>query len=284
MFHIQELKNEVTKLLPNSSFLDFLEATPSRAPEHSKIWNRIFNDNGKWLDYAVTHHNVQPVLLCSDFKKRNPYIILCIMDYGGDLCYDEENFKKSLRPYKKDKNTGLLKFKRTSIKQTSGKRKSRWRGLTLRVFGMYSEVAYTSDWESHRLISQKTEDTLGLQYCFWTDTDRKIQTVQRNEIRGIDGTVTRIKDLAPIFTVNLPICPDKGPIEIVFAWGNIKVVEPHQSNNFRNYYGVELVDYWTFTFPHYKENRYRIKDWTRVHEQDAIVEGRRSAKGVSNEI
>ncbi|KAF2008349.1 hypothetical protein BU24DRAFT_415983 [Aaosphaeria arxii CBS 175.79] len=287
MLNIPELRNEITKYLPNSAVLNFLEATLDPAPEPLKIWNRIFNDNGEWLDYAVANHNVQPVLLCGNFQKRSPYIILCLMDWTGDLQDEKEIFKKSLRTYKKDKKTGLLKFKQTS-KGKALKRK----GLKLRVIGLQDEWGdedfNMSDWEAHRLFSHTTSgDKLSLKYCLWTDTDRRIRTVKKNDIRGINGTITEIKDLAPIFTVNLPITPDKGPLELVFSWGasarGLGVTKVHMDDKM-HYYEQPLVDHWTFTRELYSENRYRIKDWTRVHEQDAIVEGEKPTKRVKSDI
>jgi hypothetical protein len=159
--------------------------------QYDAAWNAVFK-RLNWLQDAYDTHKGNIVLIGIDLdniggdkeSEKRPHIALAVYDRGGDIQYTFKLFCKSLR--------GTFTEHRISHLERVD--------LTISRF----DISETSDFENgFGYLFREGKDGLHTKYCFWKDPEKKIRTLDSNNIIGIDGPVSRLDSLRPIFLLHL---------------------------------------------------------------------------------
>lgn len=131
------------------------------------------------------------------------------------------------------------------------------------------------------------ENDIQTKYCYWKDPEKKIRTLCLPDIRGIDGPITQLQDLRPIFLLNLDlpaqILPDSSkppssdPLQFIFRcfgglsfWaGHPPLVDVVRSEGWELSQREYTFQGFTFKDRKYEQYDRQHTDWVNVAELES---------------
>lgn len=166
---------------------------------HTAIWRAVFKTKD-WLEVATSEFHVNPLFIgknLHDWQRKPTYLILIARDMSGDLQYKQDLFFNSLEKHVYNKFTQEVTFRC---------------GIVMNV----REVITGSDGLQMKDLSLIfSAERLETGYCFWSDIERKLRTINPPYIIGVGGIIRRLKDISPICCLNLSL-PGEPCIQHVF--------------------------------------------------------------------
>ncbi|KAF2632993.1 hypothetical protein BU25DRAFT_406266 [Macroventuria anomochaeta] len=164
----------------------------SSSRAYDSVWNAIFKDED-WLK-SDSAKDTDIVLIGADLdilsgsttNGARPHLMLAAFDRHGDLQYEDDLLRSSLRGSSLGLEEHQLEYQ---LEQ-----------LTLAVSRL--DVPEVLGQDFCYLFSRR-EQGIQTKYCYWRDPEKKIRNLCPQDIRGIDGPITQIQNLWPIFLLNL---------------------------------------------------------------------------------
>ncbi|KAF2008341.1 hypothetical protein BU24DRAFT_429442 [Aaosphaeria arxii CBS 175.79] len=222
--------------------LKWLFPSTEMAQHHAAIWDSIFKDNGKWLDYAVNIHNIQPMILGKDLDTldgemgRGAYVLLLLLDVHENVRNELDKFIASLHDHVKDARTNELRFRK----------------FNMRVVGLKGDQTTISQHELRRLVApSRWFSGLNTVYSSWAVKDVRSLGLTRNNIRGVHTRVVDFGDLEPVFSVRLFPSLVENPVQMHFqvkvperAWNAVYSGPYTDEMQDRDFYNGPLVSHW----------------------------------------
>lgn len=181
--------DKITAYLLPSSALSATDVFSFKSNAYDRVWTAVFR-NEDWLESCSTK-DVNIVLIGTDLdiisgltiNKAQPRLVLAAFDRRGELQYENDLLHLSLR--------GV----------TPGLKEHQLERLTLAVSRL--DVPEVLGQDFYYLFSSR-EQEIQTKYCYWKDPEKKTRTLCSQNIRGINGPITQIQNLRPIFLLNLP--------------------------------------------------------------------------------
>ncbi|KAF1357326.1 hypothetical protein EJ07DRAFT_157641 [Lizonia empirigonia] len=265
----QEVWDKITAYLLPSSALNAASVFSFKSNAYDRVWTAVFKNEG-WLE-SYCGKDVNIVLIGADLDllsgittdKAQPRLVLAAFDRCGELQYEENLLHSSLRG-------GSLGLKDHQFKH-----------LSLAVSRL--DVPEVLGQDFSYLFSTRQE--LQTKYCYWRDPERRVRTLHPQDIRGIDGPITQIQNLRPIFLLNLnpptQFQPDSSsssePVQFIFRcfggssfWtGRPPLVDVVRSEGWELSQGEYTFQGFTFKDRKYRQYNRQYTDWVGLAELES---------------
>lgn len=186
----------ITSYLPAVSAFRAMETLGFRPTAYDRLWHSIFRSD-EWLETdAVQRADI--VLIGTDLHDlarpektlKRPHIALVVFDQSGDVQNDHDKFVRSIR--------GTF----------DGHAMSHLELLDVTVGRFDVPEVYRNDFG---FLFEKQRNGLKTMYCYYGDPRKEISLVSPGNVRGIDGAITDITRLRPIFLLSLDIATHRPP-------------------------------------------------------------------------
>jgi hypothetical protein len=271
----QELWDEITSYLPSLSACNAASAFNFQSHAYDRVWSMVFKTEAWHESTAGQDSNI--VLIGTDLDilsstqgtSVRPRLVLAVSDHAGDLQYNDDLLCSSL----------------CATYQGPGEYELEQLAITVGRF----DVPEILGKDFGYLFAKNEKNNLETKYCYWRDPKKKFRTTQRQDIRGIGGTITEAEDLEPIFLLNLrpparsypenlmprPCRAGNVPEQFIFRnfggpsfWTSyqplVDVIVGHQSET-----GEYAFDEFIFTNDKYEGYRRQHVDWNKVAEANS---------------
>jgi hypothetical protein len=184
----QEIWDEITLYLPPVLAFHTAKNFNFRPRAYDRVWGAIFLSDQWHKSFGAQHANI--ILFGADLDvlggvktdSARPSVVLTAYDCAGDLQYEDDLLYSSFR----GTYTGPGEYR---IEQTD---------LLISDFGVPEVIG-----NNFSYLFSVNKQQLQTKYCYWKDPKKKIRTLGEQDIRGVGGPVTTVKDLDPIFLLNL---------------------------------------------------------------------------------
>jgi hypothetical protein len=176
----QETWDLVTGYLSPATAVELMKLMDRERQPYDIVWDRIF-EKEEWANKAYDEHEANIVMFGTDLDKLKDssaqlHIVLAINDRSGDVQYEKQLLESSLKcPSKLEKLD-----------------------LTMSSFQV-PEI----DGDDFSYLFSTHENGLQTKYCYWGDPEKKIRTLNSENILGIDGPLRNVRELKPIFLLDL---------------------------------------------------------------------------------
>lgn len=206
----QELWDKITAYLPLSSALSAADIFKFKSSAYDRVWTAVFKNEAWLTSHSAKDVNIVLIGTSLDIlggitiSKAQPHLVLAAFDRRGELQYENDLLRLSLRG------------------DTSGLREHQLEQLILTITRL--DVPEVLGQDFHYLFSSRDQD-IETKYCFWSDPEKRIRTLCSQDIRGIGGPITHFPNLRPIFLLNLnpptqilpdSECPSSDPVQFIF--------------------------------------------------------------------
>ncbi|KAF1924625.1 uncharacterized protein M421DRAFT_402062 [Didymella exigua CBS 183.55] len=268
----QEVWDNITTWLLPSSALIAAKIFNFESNAYDQVWTAVFK-NERWLESHCAQ-DAKMVLIGTDLDilsgpttdKAQPRLVLATFDGCGELQYKDDLLSASLRG-------GIPSSEGYQLEQ-----------LTLAVSRL--DVPEVLGQDFCYLFSSREED-IQTRYCYWKDPEKRIRTLCSQDIRGIDGPITQLQNLRPVFLLNLDpptkIMSDSSepsssdPVQFIFRcfggssfWaGDPPLVDVIRSEGWELSQRECTFQGFTFRVGKYREYDRQYTDWTSVAEMES---------------